>query len=152
MADWKTYAKAAQRTAQKQAPAAKESLRRGVDDARLHARAAARTADKSTRASRANARRTAAATAVAAQNHYRRANVGTRLKNGVRDALLMALAVFVLWAVISRVAPIPWQAVVIVALALVVVRMAWTLFTIWKPEEEPIEEETDAQRSRGRRR
>lgn len=152
MADWKTYAKAAQRTAKKQAPAAKESLRRGMDDARLHARAAARTADRTTRDSRANARRTAAATAVAAQNHYRRTNVGTRLKNGVRDALLMALAVFVLWAVISRVAPIPWQAVVIVALALVVVRMAWTLFTIWKPEEEPLDEQDRGERaSRGRR-
>lgn len=131
MADWKTYAKAAQRTAQKQAPGARDAILRGVDrgvqDAKVHAHAAARTAEKSTRDARQNARRTAAATAVVTKRRYDTANLGTRLKHGVRDAFLMAAAIGVIWAVVSRVAPIPWQAVVAVILFLVVLRIGWAV-------------------------
>lgn len=149
MADWRTYAKAAKRTAQKQAPGARDAILRGVDrgvqDAKVHARAAARTADKSTREFRDDARRTAAATAVVTKRRYDTANLGTRLKHGARDAFLMAAAIGVIWAVVSRVAPIPWQAVVAVILFIVVLRMGWALVAGTRSRAELDEDAAEAQ-------
>ncbi|MFC0675852.1 hypothetical protein [Brachybacterium hainanense] len=132
MADWKTYVKAAQNTARKQAPdlarQAKESTRRSTARAGDYARAAGRALDEGTRESRTNARRDAAAYAVVAQRRIRGANLGRRLLAALRDALLMGLSIFVIWMIVSATGvKIPVQAVLVVVLVVMAVRFGWVL-------------------------
>lgn len=147
MADWKTYAKAAQRTAQRQGPevarqiresrerSAREREARGGLGAREYVRAARTAIDEGTRESREGLRRDAAAYAAvterrarAGAEHVRRMSLKRRLIAAGRDAALFGLALFAIWFVLSRAGlMIPASALIAVILVLMVLRFGYAL-------------------------
>lgn len=152
MADWKTYAKAARNTAKNQAPGARDSIKRSVQDgsreASVYARAAGKVASRqaqqgreSTQRSMADARKTMRATAVVAERRYRKARIGTRLLRAFRDASLMALSLVAIWFVFSRIIPIPITYVLVTAGILVVLRFGWAFFHNEFDEADPADPE-----------
>lgn len=141
VADWKTYAKAAQNTARKQAPdlarQARSSTKRSTQRAGAYARAAGKAADEGTRASRTRARRDAAAYATVASRRVKEANIGRRLVAAFRDAVLMGLSLLIIWFVVTRTGvQIPVQAVGIVVLLLMVLRFGWVLIDSFRSHDE----------------
>ena len=129
MADWKTYAKAAQRTAQRQGADARRSASVYTQAARETARKQAPEVREALDRSRAETRRTAAAYAAVASKRARRARLGQRLKNAVRDALLMGLSILVIWFVVTRTGvQIPITALLAVIAVLMLVRFGYALF------------------------
>lgn len=124
MSDWRTYAtaarrrgadaraaadvytRAAQRTARRQAPEVRDAVRRSRDDAR----------------------RTAAAYTVVAGRRARRARLGQRLRNALRDALLVGVSLTVIWFVVTRTGVrIPLSAVLAVILVIMLLRFGYAL-------------------------
>lgn len=132
MADWRTYAKAARNTARRQAPGAARAVRESAQStaqrAGVYAKAASRAADESTRADRDRIRRTTVASAKVARERARSARIGTRLLHALRDAVLMGLSLFVIWFVVTRTGvQIPFTAVLVVVIVLMLVRFAYAL-------------------------
>lgn len=147
MADWRTYAKAAQRTAQRQGPEVARQIREarersahsreagGSLGARDYLRAARTALDEGTRESREGLRRDAAAYAAvterrarAGAEHVRRMSLKRRLIAAGRDAVLFGLALFAIWFVLSRAGlMIPASALIAVIAVLMVVRFGYAL-------------------------
>ncbi|MCS6711336.1 hypothetical protein JSY14_04630 [Brachybacterium sp. EF45031] len=99
-----------------------------MGDWQVYAKAAGRTARKQAAAGAAHARRDAAAYAVVADRHARRARLGVRLRDAVRDTLLIGVSLLILWFVITRTgARIPVTWVLAAMLVLVVVRIGYAL-------------------------
>lgn len=144
MADWRVYAKAAQNTARRQAPGAARAVRDGARDsaakASVYARAAARAADQGTRADREQLRRRSVATAKVARERARRANIVPRFLRAVRDALIMGVALFVIWFVVTRTGvQIPFTIVLVAVGVLMVARFAFALveqFMSGRPDDD----------------
>lgn len=127
MADWKTYAKAAQRTAQKQAP----ELRRTAQKQGAEFRQTA--SQRST-----EYRQTAVAAGKVAGRRARDNNLFARLRAAVRDVFLIAAAVFVFYAVIAALGvplPIGWFLVALVAL--IAIRFIWAIIQSGREPSEP---------------
>lgn len=148
MSDWRTYAKAARSTARKQAPdlrrQAESSIRRSTERAGGYARAAGRAVEGGTRDSRRRARRTAAAYSVVTARSLRRARIGERLVSALRDAVLMGVSIAVIWFVVTRTGiAIPFSAVLIVILLLMVIRFGWALFSALPSEDEELEDDLE---------
>lgn len=142
MTSWKTYAKAARNTARKQAPGAKDALRREYTNARreaeIHARAASRVWDEQGReyvargSERAreradNTRRTMEAAARVAGRRYKQAHVTSRILGALKDTSIIALSVGALWFVFSRIVPIPVTWALVFLAVLVCLRVLWAI-------------------------
>lgn len=128
MADWKTYAKAARRTAERQGADARRSAAVYTQAARETARKQAPEAREALARSRAEGRRTAAAYSVIAQRRVARARLGQRLKNALRDALMIGGSILIIWFIVTRTgAPIPFTAVLAVIGVLMVIRFGYAL-------------------------
>lgn len=170
MSSWKTYAKAARNTARKQAPdlarQAEDSARRGTETAGRYARAAGKAASEGTRESREKFAADSAETRArlrkdgdrvkkeaplygkVAWRRVKDAHIGTRLLHALRDALLMGGSIAVIWAVVSATGiKIPFAAVLVVILVLMVVRFGWALFGQggWLEDEDEDEENDDGE-------
>jgi hypothetical protein len=161
MSTWKTYAKAARNTARRQAPdlarQASDSARRSSERAGSYVRAAGRAAEEGTRDSRghlrergARYRRDAAIYTEVSRRHLKRARIGQRLLAALRDALIMGLSLGVIWFVVTRTGvQIPFTAVLVIVLLLMVVRFGWALFSGFgggdeeddEPDAEDLEDE-----------
>jgi Flp pilus assembly protein TadB len=134
MADWKTYLKAAENTARKQAPdlakQAGDSARASSKKAGAYVRAVGKAADEGTRDSRQKAKRDAVAYGTVSYRYAKRAKLGTRLLHATRDALLMAACLFVFWMVLGWAgAKIPISVVIGVVLVLMIARFGVALFS-----------------------
>lgn len=145
MADFRTYMKAARNTARRQAPAAKDALRRtaqdGVREVQIHGRAASKAFEHQAEAGRHSAARgvasaerglsdatkTLKASAIVAERHYRSSRLGTRLLHAFRDAFIMAASLGAIWFVVSRIVPIPITVVIIAAGLLMIARLTWAV-------------------------
>lgn len=148
MADWRTYATAARRTAARQvADGTRRDGSRGRRDERdrdgeaprngasrrspgmgEYARAAGRALDEGTRESRDRARRNAAATYVVAGRRVRRARLGMRLRHAFRDAVLMGLSIAIIWFVVTRTGvQIPPSILAVVILGMMAIRFGYAL-------------------------
>lgn len=129
MADWKTYARAARNTARRQGEDARRSASVYTRAARSTARRQAPEARAALERSGRDARRTAAAYAAVTSRRARRAQLGRRLRNALRDAVLVGASLGVIWFVITRTGVrIPFTAVAAVILVLMVVRFGYALF------------------------
>ncbi|MGQ4537625.1 hypothetical protein ACUH94_03720 [Dermabacteraceae bacterium P7074] len=143
MADWKTYAKAAANTARKQAPDAKKAAQRSLRNASIAATAAGRTAKVQTEQIRKDARQASAKAVVNASAYstvaarkMRQARLKQRFLAAVRDAVLMALSVVIIWFVITKTGvPIPITAVVAVIVLIALLRFGVVFFS--KREDDP---------------
>lgn len=153
MADWRTYAKAARNTARKQAPGARraveETARRSAERAGVYARAARTAADEGTRESRGQLRRDAdqwrrrsSAAVTVAGRRAQKAQIGKRFLAAVRDALIMGAALFAIWFVVTRTGvQIPFQVVIGVVLAVMVLRFGWALYAQFAPHRHADDEQ-----------
>lgn len=136
MADWKTYVKAAQNTAKKQAPGAKQAVQDSAGRARRSAEAYATVAG-----------RTAQRAGVRAKEQ----GLGGKIARAFRDALLIGGSLLVIWGVLYAAGlPIPFSAVIIAVLIIVIIAFASSLYanTVRKRRESA---EDDEERGRGRR-
>lgn len=129
MADWKVLAKAARNTARKQASSARSNAGVYSTAARNTVHRQAPEVSQSLRDSGTRARRTTAAYTAVAGRRVRRARLGTRLKNALRDALLMGVSIGVIWFVVTRTGiQIPVPVLIGVILVLMLVRFGYALF------------------------
>lgn len=126
--DWKTYAKAAARTAAKQAPdarkAAGRAAARGVVAAEKSAKqfrdGAAPAAKKRTE----EAKRTAVAAAKVTEQRAKQATLGTRVKHAVRDISMIVFSLLVVYVVIHALGvPVPIELFVVVGVLIVLARV-----------------------------
>lgn len=136
MADFRTFLKAAQNTAKKQAPGAKQALQR---EAQMYSRAAQKVWEEKGRESVVSAAdrarhvsdesaKTLRATAKVAGRRYRKANMTKRLLDALRDTSIIAISLGIIWFVFSRIMPIPITWVLIAFGILVVLRLLSALF------------------------
>lgn len=154
MADWKIIAKAARNTARKQASEAKAGAGVYTQAARNTAARQAPEVQRSLKESGARARRTTAAYGAVAGTRIRRARLGTRLKNALRDALLMGGSVAIIWFVVTRTGvAIPPSILIGVIVVLMVARFGYALFArqdttvddvnAWEDERSPEDDPAD---------
>ena len=63
-----------------------------------------------------------------------KAQIGKRFLAAVRDALIMGVALFAIWFVVTRTgAQIPFQVVIVAVLAVMVMRFGWALYAQFAP-------------------
>lgn len=142
MSDWRTYAKAASNTARRGRDSARSSARVYTEAARRTAERQGPEVRRGMSESVARSRRTAAAYAVVAERRARRAQLGRRLANALRDALIMGASIGVIWFVITRTGvQIPVTAVLIVIAILMVVRFGYALLS---PRDTTVEGQAEA--------
>lgn len=153
MADWKTYVKAARNTASKQAPqvrdAARTSAERATRRAGDYARAAGKVVEHNRRDGAERGRpsthaaepdrfaRNAAAYATVAQRRVAQANIVPRVLRAVRDALLIGGSLLVIWLILAAAGiRIPFSAVLVVVLVIVVLAFSGTLYSQFRRARE----------------
>lgn len=128
MAEWRTYATAARNTARRRGADAREAASVYARAARSTARQQAPEMREAVQRSRDGARRTAAAYTVVAGRRARRARLGQRLRNALRDAVLVGVSLGVIWFVVTRTGVrIPVSAVFAVILVVMLLRFGYAL-------------------------
>ena len=114
MADWKTYVKAAQNTAKKQAPGAKRAVQDSADRARRSANAYTTVAGR---------------TAQRAGDRAKAEGLGGKIARAFRDALLIGGSLLAIWGVLYAAGlPIPFTAVIVAVLIIVLIAFASSLY------------------------